>query len=187
MTSMKPSRFGFRPLVTSDLEVLHAWMQLPHARATFGHWTLEAVREDYGRSIDGSEPFHSYVILADGRPIGMMSWGRFRDYPEMRACYRVDAPDAVNCDVLLGEMAHQGLGPGLVRKFLREHAFADPTVDVCVIDPHASNAVAIRAYAKAGFRFVREVIDFEDGVPLHLMELSRAELETPTEADARVA
>lgn len=181
------TRFEFRPLETSDLSLLHAWMQLPHARATFGHWTLDAVREDYGSSIEGRVPFYAYVVLADARPIGMMSWNRFRDFPEMRECYRVDNPNAVNCDVLLGEMAHRGLGAGLVRKFLREHPFADASVDACVIDPHATNAIAIRAYEKAGFRFVREVIDFEDGVALHLMELSRAELEARLDVDARVS
>jgi aminoglycoside 6'-N-acetyltransferase len=102
----------------------------------------------------------------------------------MRSCYEVSDPEAINCDVLLGEMAHRGLGPGLIRQFLREVAFADPAVTVCVIDPHASNARAIRAYEKAGFRFVRRVIDFEDKVPLHLMELTRAELSQRTAADA---
>lgn len=179
-------RFSFRPLGNADLDVLYGWMQLPHARAAFGHWTLQEVRVGYGDSIEGREPFQAYVVLADERPIGMMSWNRFRDYPEMRACYQVEQPNAVNCDVLLAEMAHQGLGPGLVRRFLREIAFADPTVDLCVIDPHSSNAIAIRAYEKAGFRFVREVIDFEDGVPLHLMELTRAELEAPLPVDAPV-
>ena len=152
-------------------------MHAPHARETFGHWTLPDVLDTYSKAIDGREPFHAYVVLADGAPVGMMSWCRFRDFPEMRACYEVEDDDAVNCDVLLGEMAHRGLGPGLVRQFLREIVFVDPTVTSCVIDPHARNRTAIRAYEKAGFTFVREVLDHEDQVPLHLMALSRAELE----------
>lgn len=181
-----PPRFSFHPLTRGDLGDLHRWMHLPHARDTFGHWTFEAVEEVYGNSIDGVEPFHAYTVRAEGRGIGMMSWNRFRDFPEMRSCYEVPDPEAINCDVLLGEMAHRGLGPGLIRKFLREVAFADPAVTACVIDPHATNTSAIRAYEKAGFRFVRRVIDFEDKVPLHLMELTRAELGVWTAADALI-
>lgn len=115
-----------------------------------------------------------------------MSWCRFRDFSAMRACYQVDDDNAVNCDVL-GEMAHRGLGPGLIRKFLREIVFTDASVTNCVIDPHSSNTIAIRAYAKASFTFMREVIDFEDNVPLHLMVLSRAELARELESDVLVA
>jgi RimJ/RimL family protein N-acetyltransferase len=40
-----------------------------------------------------------------------------------------------------------------------------------VIDPHEANAAAIRAYAKAGFRYVRTVVDPEDAtIRLHLMQ-----------------
>jgi hypothetical protein len=182
-----PTHFSFRPLKTSDLELVHEWMQLPHARLAYGHEKLAEVKEEYGKWIAGLEPIHAYLVLADDKPIGTMSWNRFRDYPEMTACYQVADPNAVNCDVLLGEMAHRGLGPGLIRRFLREIVFVDETVTACVIDPYASNAIAIRAYAKAGFSFVREVIDFEDHVPLHLMTLARADLERPLEVDAVVS
>ena len=42
-------------------------------------------------------------------------------------------------------------------------------------------AIAIRAYEKAGFRFVREVTD-EDGVSVHLMELGPGPLFFATSA-----
>jgi RimJ/RimL family protein N-acetyltransferase len=179
--------FSFRLMNESELPQLHLWMQLPHARSAFGHWTLQEVLQTYGDAIRGVEAFRTYTVIADARPIGMMSWNRFRDYPEMRACYEVTDTNAINCDVLLAEFAHQGLGPGLIRKFLREIAFADETITSCVIDPHAHNAIAIAAYAKAGFTFVREVIDFEDHVPLHLMELTRSALIAQSDADKRLA
>jgi RimJ/RimL family protein N-acetyltransferase len=179
--------FGFRAMHVSELPQLHAWMQRPHARSAFGHWTLTDVLQTYGDSISGREPFETYCVVADNRAIGMMSWNRFRDYPAMRACYQVTDPNAINCDVLLAEFAHQGLGAGLIRKFLREIAFADATISSCVIDPHAHNAIAIAAYSKAGFTFVRQVIDFEDNVPLHLMELHRSALKQQNEADLRLS
>jgi RimJ/RimL family protein N-acetyltransferase len=179
-------QFSFRLMTESELPQLHAWMQLPHARSAFGHWTLDEVLETYGASIAGTEAFRTYTLLADNRPVGMMSWNRFSDYPEMSACYKVEDVNAINCDVLLAAFAQQGLGAGLIRKFLREIAFADETITSCIIDPHAHNAIAIAAYAKAGFAFVREVIDFQDKVPLHLMEMSRAALQVQTDADKRL-
>ena len=170
---------SFRPLALRDLPAVHRWMNAPHAERWWGRrgMTLEAVVEEYSSYIDGRVPIHAYVVRSADRDIGLMEWVRFGDFPELMEVYGVEDPEAVNCDALIGEpsFAHRGLGPPMITLFLREIAFADARRTACFIDPEAENAIAIRAYEKAGFRFVRDTHD-EDGAAIHLMGLTRAQL-----------
>jgi aminoglycoside 6'-N-acetyltransferase len=181
MVSPDPYAFVFRPLAASDLPRLHGWFNAPHAQRWFGARELEDVIEEYTRYIEGLEPIHAYVVMLGERPIAMMNWERFGAFPDLMSNYEVDDPNACNIDVIIGEVdvAYRGLGAPLILRFLREIVFADPRITACVIDPHLENTAAIRAYAKAGFRFVREIEDDEDGRTLHLMELTRAALLSP--------
>jgi RimJ/RimL family protein N-acetyltransferase len=96
----------------------------------------------------------------------------------MMPIYAVQDPDIVNIDVLVGEedMAHRGLGPAMIRRFLREIVFREERFKTCIIDPETENKSAIRAYEKAGFRHVRTMPDDGEGKPIYLMELRRDEL-----------
>jgi GNAT superfamily N-acetyltransferase len=67
----------------------------------------------------------------------------------------------------------------LIREFLRRVVFADPRIHSLVIDPEAENPIAIRAYEKAGFRFLRTASDDGDGHSLYLMEMRRHQLDEP--------
>ena len=178
--SLDPAALAFRPLTLADLPRLHAWFQAPHVRPWFGERSLDEVVSEYAGYVDGRVPIHAFFVElgAPVRPIGMVSWERFGDFPEMMDGYQVDDPDAANCDVLLGEadVIHRGLGAPLVGRLLREHVFADPRITQCIIDPHAANAAAIRAYAKAGFQHLRHVNDQEDGRALALMVLRREDV-----------
>jgi len=72
----------------------------------------------------------------------------------------------------------RGHGPALIRAFLRDIGFARYGVDLCVIGPTRSNVAAIRAYEKAGFRFLKNYLEPESREPEHyLMQLTRAELD----------
>jgi dihydrofolate reductase/RimJ/RimL family protein N-acetyltransferase len=176
---LDPEPLGFRPLAREDLPLLHAWCVAPHARRWFErNATLAAVEAEYVPSIEGRKPIAAYVVLYAGRPIGMMEWMRFGDFPEMMPFYGVEDPEIVNCDVLIGEadMAHRGLAAPLIRRFLREIVFLDPRFSCCIIDPEVENKSAIRAYEKAGFRWVRTMPDDGGGKPIYLMELRRDEL-----------
>jgi RimJ/RimL family protein N-acetyltransferase len=175
-------RISFRPLARADLPRLHAWLNAPHARRWFdGGPSFDEVVADFGPQIDGTRPVRSFLVEIDGRDAGWMSWERVADYPAFQNAYRIEDPDAVNCDMLLGEpeVAHRGLGPEVVRAFLPRVVFADPRWTTCVLDPEPDNAIAIRAYEKAGFRFVRAVPDDSEGHAAYLMELRRADLDAP--------
>jgi GNAT superfamily N-acetyltransferase len=176
------SSFAFRSLAASDLPTVHRWLHAPHAVKWFGgERSLQDFSSEYLAYIDGSVPVHAFVVVYQARDIGMVTWERFGDFPELQQLYAVDDPDSANCDVLIGDSAavHRGLGAELIRTFLAQKVFADPRITSCVIDPFIDNAIAIRAYEKAGFQFLRIAPDDGDGRPLWLMELRREQMSGP--------
>lgn len=181
-TSAPPPPFDFRPLTRDDFAAVVRWKNAPHVRPWFGGGTsLDEVVKEYGPAVAGRAPATAFIVSAAGRAIGVMAWMRFGDFPEAQRRYEIDDPDTANCDILIGEAdaAHRGLGPALIQAFLNRIVFADPRIRACVIDPVPENAVAIRAYEKAGFRFLRALPDDGEGNGLYLMELRREELGRP--------
>ncbi|HRI69337.1 MAG TPA: GNAT family N-acetyltransferase, partial [Polyangium sp.] len=173
---------NFRPLEPGDLEMLHRWYQAPHVRPWFGGGrTFESIVEEYSDYFDADQPIHVYIVEYDGRPIGMLDWQRMGDFPEFQRTYEENDPDSINCDILIGEVdvVHRGLGVTILREFLRRIVFVDQRLTSCVIDPVPENAIAIRMYEKAGFRFVRALPEDGEGNAVYLMELSRDQLWKP--------
>jgi RimJ/RimL family protein N-acetyltransferase len=175
-TELALADFAFHPLVEQDIARIVAWCSLPHAARFFGRGrTVAEIEDEYRGYLAGREPIFVFTVRHRGRPVGVFHWERLGDFPSVQRAYRVGDSNASNIDVLLGDpgVAHRGLGAPLIRRFLDEHVFADPRITCCVIDPWADNAIAIRAYAKAGFVALHDVTDPEDGVRLHLMKLDR--------------
>ncbi len=137
-------------------------------------------RHDHGlRAIRRADPTDLYVISLDGRSIGTIQSYRIDDHPGYAAQVALSRA-AIGIDLFIGEseLIGHGHGPALIRVFLRDVAFPRYGVDLCVIGPTRSNAAAIRAYEKAGFRFLKTYLEPDSREPEHyLMELSRAELD----------
>jgi RimJ/RimL family protein N-acetyltransferase len=176
--ALDPAQLSFRPLTEADVPRLWAWFDAPHARRWFARErTAASIVEEFMGYLAGSEPIHNYIVMYAGRDIGLVQWTRLGNFSLQMNGYEVTDPDVVNVDILIGDAGHvrRGLGAPLVRRFLDEIVFAaDPRFQTCLIDPERENSAAIRAYEKAGFTFVRTVIDPEDGkTALHLMELRR--------------
>lgn len=169
----------FRPLRREDLPQLHRWFHAPHARRWFGEkGSPEEVAEEYVPVIAGEVPIRAFVVSFDGREVGLVEWVRAGDFPDLQRTYEIDAPDTANCDVLIGEAdaAHRGRGPAMIEAFLSRIVFADPRITGCVIDPVPDNTIAIRAYEKVGFRFLRALPEDGEGNALYLMDLRREAL-----------
>jgi RimJ/RimL family protein N-acetyltransferase len=164
-------KFSFRRMTRDDIPLMHRWLNLPHVAEWWGGDSLEDVTKEYGEYIDGVEPIHPYIASVDGVEIGHLQWMRYRDYPKYMQILRIDDPNAANCDVFIADehFLHRGVGAPLIRAFVDEIIFASG-VTTCFIDPDARNKIAIRAYEKAGFRFVRRIEDDGEGDPVHLME-----------------
>lgn len=163
-------RIAFRPLEEHDLPCLHEWQQRAHVKRWWrDSRTLEETVAHYLPALRGEDPTDHYVIVVDGRDAGMIETYLVSDYPEWDAI--VEAGDGVaGLDLLIGEeeLVGRGLGPAVLRDFVRVHVRA-PVV-VATVDEE--NRRSWRAFEKAGFHQVRDVE--EDGRPHRLMRLEHS-------------
>jgi aminoglycoside 6'-N-acetyltransferase len=162
---------------------VRTWLLRPHVRAWYEDVPTDRYPDDAIAerllAMSGADPTDHFIILLDGRPIGDIQSYRIDDHPEYAAQIAIGRP-AVGIDLFIGEpeLIGRGHGPELIRAFLRDVAFPKYGLDLCVIGPTRSNAAAIRAYEKAGFRFLKTYLEPETREPEHhLMELTRTELD----------
>jgi RimJ/RimL family protein N-acetyltransferase len=168
----------FRPLTHADLPLMHRWLNAGEAFTWYGlkPATLEEISAEYAPIIERTDPTYGYVILIDDQPAGYIQWYLIHDHPDYAR--QVDVPpDAAGVDLFIGEerFLHRGLGPVIIRAFLRDVVFADERAGRCIIGPDERNAIAIRAYEKAGFRWLKTVPIEDEPAPEYLMELTREE------------
>lgn len=165
----------FRPLSRSDFPLLERWLKEPHVlrwwREPLEGAELEA---KYGPRIDGIEPTFVFVIDCDGRPVGWIQWYRWADY--QRHARRIGAAlSDAGIDLAIGapEMIGRGLGPFVIRTFLDQVVFVDPSVTAVVSDPEASNVRSRRAFEKAGFGSGAAVVLDGEREPRVIVRLNR--------------
>jgi aminoglycoside 6'-N-acetyltransferase len=157
----------FRPLTEDDLPQLEDWLRTEHV----ARWWRDDINEslaEYRAAIEGRESSDHYVVVADGRAIGMIQTYLVSDYPEWEEVVRV-GPDVAGVDLLIGdqEQIGRGLGPQILAQFVRDVV----TASAAVATVDEANRRSWRAFEKAGFRYVRDVE--EDGRPHRLMRLDR--------------
>ena len=165
----------FRPLREHDLVLFHAWLQRPHVKRWWrDRETYEEVVAHYLPCIEGREPTDHYLILLDGRPVGVIQTYFAADYSEWEAIVGTEEGIA-GVDLLIGEeeLIGNGLGPRVLARFASEVVFARPGTSACVATVEEENRRSWRAFEKAGFAHVRDVE--EDGLPHRLMRLERAD------------
>jgi aminoglycoside 6'-N-acetyltransferase len=175
--------FTFKPLRDEDLDLVRAWLLRPHVRRWYDDVAGETYPDDtiadYRLAMRGEDPTDYFLIELDGRPIGLIQSYLIDDEPEYAAMLELGRP-AFGIDLFIGEpdLIGHGHGPALIRAFLRDVGFTRYKVDLCVIGPSSGNVAAIRAYEKAGFRFLKNYLEPETREPPHyLMELARAEFD----------
>jgi aminoglycoside 6'-N-acetyltransferase len=161
----------FRALAEDDLELVAGWLAQEHVRT----WWREPIADEiagFRAGIAGSEPTDHYLAVVDGRPVGLLQAYLVSDYPEWEAVVGADR-GAAGLDILIGEpdMVGRGLGPRLLAGFVREIVFARPETRAAVATVEQQNRRSWRAFEKAGFRHVRDVL--EDGIPSRLLRLDR--------------
>jgi RimJ/RimL family protein N-acetyltransferase len=166
----------FRPLAHADLPLMHRWLNNGPAFVWYGlkPTTLEEIAAEYTPKIDRTEQVFGFVILVDEQPAGYIQWYLIHDHPEYAV--QMDVPvDSAGIDLFIGEEAfiHRGLGAPILRAFLREIVFADDRVGGAIIGPDERNAIAIRSYEKAGFRYLKTVPVKDEPAPEYVMELTR--------------
>ena len=143
--------YAFRPMTRADLALIAGWLKEPHVARWWGNST-DALKEiEEHLTSDTVEPF---IIFMDNQPIGYMQ--SYDIHAEEDHPYRDQRAGSIGIDLSIGEpgLIGKGHGPRIIETFVMR-LFAEGVPRV-VIDPHPTNAAAIRAYSKAGFRFVDE-------------------------------
>jgi RimJ/RimL family protein N-acetyltransferase len=175
-----PALIGFRRLQAADVPLMHRWLTSPGVARWYGDGTDQpyaAIEAKYTPRIEGRSPVQPWLILFDGLPIGYIQTYPIAPFPEY-AAHSGDDAGAAAIDMFIGEDGYRGRGFGAtsLRAFLCEIVFADPQMTHCFIDPDPENAVAIRAYARAGFRALRRIDPAPPGEPCLLMRVNRDEI-----------
>ncbi|HEX7102242.1 MAG TPA: GNAT family N-acetyltransferase [Nitrolancea sp.] len=167
---------SFRPLTRDDFALLQRWLNTPHVLEWWDKPgpTLADVEEKYLPRIEGHDPTDGFIIEFAARPIGYIQRYLIEDYPDYAQHIGLDER-AAGIDLYIGEadLVQRGLGPALLKLFLHDHIFDRPDVASCVIGPAVSNAIAIRAYEKAGFVYFKTVVIPDEDEPEYLMRVER--------------
>lgn len=164
---------GFRPLTRGDLPRLFDWAHREHVkRWWYPEDELGAFAAEYIDAIEGRDPTDVYVIERDGRAIGAIQTYVVAAHPEWEALVQVGAGVA-GVDLFIGEEDEigRGLGPEILRAFVRDVVFAQRDVHACVAGVEPANERSLRAFEKAGFRPVSEYV--EEGRPHLLLRVER--------------
>ena len=178
---MDPHGISFRRLRSSDLALMHRWLNEPHVRRW---WYAEGtsygeIEEHYLPAIENQEATEPYVILYEDRPIGFIQHYPISAEDDETYARLVDVENSAGVDLFIGdpEYLYRGLGSHVIGRFLSDHVFSNPEIGVCVIGPEPNNAAAIRAYEKVGFRYFKTIQVPGEPEPEYLMKLSREEFE----------
>jgi aminoglycoside 6'-N-acetyltransferase len=151
--------YAFRPMSTEDLPIIKRWLELSHVR----QWWHDPAEQLELVSGDLDHPdMAQFIVALDGQEFAYLQ------------CYNLSAWNTGfgsqplgtrGLDQFIGKADMLGCGHGsaFVRTFANS-LFVTGTPRV-VTDPDPTNARAIRAYEKAGFRRDR-IVDTPDGVAL---------------------
>jgi RimJ/RimL family protein N-acetyltransferase len=149
-----------REVTNEDLPLIKQWLHADHVRSAWGD-------PDANLLLLCEPPAHGAwraIIEAEGREIGLVLWQHpLRD--ELDAADLLDIPTSViDIDIMIGEPTALGAGFGssAIRR-VAEVALSDPRVPFVMACAQLDNLASQRAFAKAGFRNIREFDDVPDG------------------------
>lgn len=144
---------------SSDAELLAGWLRKPHISRWWGdpEAQLVAVLE---RPVGGDDA----LIAFDGTPVGYVRW-QLVPRSELEAAGIVEVPDGtIDIDIAIGEEAFVGcgIGPAALRQAVARilETYRPPMI---IMGTAINNGSALRAFAKADFRPMRQFEDSEYG------------------------
>ncbi|TVS20993.1 MAG: GNAT family N-acetyltransferase [Planctomycetaceae bacterium] len=167
-----------REISNEDLPLIRQWLQADHIRSVWGDPNANLV-------LLSEPPAHGAwraIIEAQGREVGVVLW-QHPSRDELDAAGLSDIPTSViDIDIMIGEPTAlgSGFGSSAIRQ-VAEAALSDPRVPFVMACARLDNLASQRAFAKAGFRTVREFDDVPNGRYV-LMIRDRPEAAEPTKA-----
>ncbi len=143
-----------KPLTTSDLDLLAHWLHLPHVKMWWpDNLSIQEIKTKYGNRI-GSTAIVPMIINVDEKPVGFL---QYYDVAQAPDDWNKDEPaGTIGFDIFIGEQEYlgKGYGPAAITLMIKQ-LFAEPNITKIIVDVDPKNLAAIRAYEKAGLRFVR--------------------------------
>jgi len=166
----------FRPLKETDFPMMHTWLNTDFVIEWFekGGMSKNEIKEKFTPYITGEKPTQAFIIVIDGTEAGYIQTYFIKDYLDYNEYVAAD-DSAAGVDLFIGNklFLHKGLGEKIMKAFLSRHVFSNPLIHHCIIGPEPKNAVAIRMYEKAGFRWYKNIHMPEEDEPEYLMMLGK--------------
>jgi len=175
-------RISFLELREIDFNLLYKWYNTDFVNKWYGkekrEWTYKEIENKYIPYIQGQKPTDSYIILYNDIKIGYIQTYLIKNYPEYNALVKAD-DDSAGIDLFIGEKEyiHKGLGPIIIKEFLTNIVFQNKNIKSCVIGPEPKNIIAIKAYKKVGFKYIKKIKIPDENELEYIMEISRNEID----------
>jgi aminoglycoside 6'-N-acetyltransferase len=147
----------FRPLARDDFGLLGTWLGRAHVERWWQHDpSPTAVEDDFGDGVDGDDPIEYFVIVLDGRDVGLIQRYRYGDEDEWMSVMGVIGdlhPDTVGIDYLIGdeELTGRGIGTAVIAAFVADTWRRFPVAPAIVVDVDPSNRPSWRVLERNGF------------------------------------
>lgn len=168
----------------AEYALISRWRAEPHVH----EWwdpddpspTVEQAAEQYGARARGEDPTTPCIVELDDRPIGYLQFYRWGSWPDADDELDIQAgPDTFGIDLFIGEPELVGKGIGTrVVDLICGHLETELGASWVALTTEVTNERAQRAYEKAGFSKVRQVLDTDtrngQRVLCWLMERRRA-------------
>ncbi|MCQ1574136.1 acetyltransferase [Neorhizobium galegae] len=161
-------RYSFRDVTREDFSLLATWLAEPHIAKWWGKVDEELASIEYSMTSVETRPM---IAELDGRPIAYLQ--HYDPHLEEDHPYQDQPKGTLGIDISIGNAELVGIGHGsaIIRQLTSE-LFENGAKRI-VIDPDPENAQAIRAYEKAGFRYVDSRTSIYG--PAHFMALDAPE------------
>ena len=137
--------YAFRPMTHDDLPMVRAWIRTPEVAP----WWDGGVDDDLEEGLDSADT-RQWIVSLDGRPFAYMQDYDPHAWPGHHFAHLPPGSRGIDQSIGVPELLGRGHGSAFIREHV-DRLFADGAPAVGT-DPHPDNALAIRAYEKAGFR-----------------------------------
>jgi aminoglycoside 6'-N-acetyltransferase len=150
----------FRRLTRDDFGLLATWLAEPHVLRWWNHeFSPDAIEREFGPTADGDEPAEDHAVLLDDRPVGLIQYSRFADYPEYvtELTPVLAVPEgAASIDYLIGDHSclGRGIGTAMISAFVDRIWSVDRNATCVIVPVNSANVASWKALLSAGFRIV---------------------------------
>jgi aminoglycoside 6'-N-acetyltransferase len=133
------------------------WLSRPHVAEWWDTHAPDAVEEEFGPCVDGTDPTRVFVCRLDGTPVGLVQMYRLDDNPDYARAIGLAQAAGMDLFVSDPERCGHGLGPDIILATLELIWAAYPEVTCAMAGPSVRNGRSIRAFEKSGFTAVGPV------------------------------